>query len=149
MLAFRDVYDRWPRWFLKSRVRAIVVAAALALPLPCSSEELGRLDVIMKPFETSGQVDPELAKSLWSQLAQSIERHSDFRIAAGGSAYYYLEGRMSSDGKRQFVALQLFKAKTDRAIWLQNYDYRGMSADRMATDVIEALSSVTRSDTWN
>ncbi len=103
----------------------------------------------MKPFETSGQVDPELAKSLWSQLAQSIERNSDFRIAAGGSAYYFLEGRMNSDGKRQFVTLQLFKAKTDRAIWLQNYEYRGMSADRMATDVIEALSSVTRSDTWN
>jgi hypothetical protein len=126
----------------------MVVAAALALPLPCSSQELGRLDVIMKPVETSGQVDPELAKSLWNQLAQSIERNSDFRISAGGSAYYYLKCRMSSDGKRQFVTLQLFKAKTDRALWLQNYDYRGTSADRMATDVIEALLSVTRSDTW-
>jgi TolB-like protein len=103
----------------------------------------------MKPFETSGQVDPELAKSLWGQLAQSIERNSDFRIAAGGPAYYYLVGRISSDGKLQFVTLQLFKAKTDRALWIQNYDYRGMSADRMAIDVIEALSSVTRSDTWN
>ena len=117
---------RGPKWFLNSRVRAIVLAAALALPLPCFSQELGRLDVIMKPFETSGQVDSELAKSLWSELAQSIERNSDFRIAAGGSAYYYLQGRMSSDGKRQFVTLQLFKAKTDRALWLQNYDYRGI-----------------------
>ena len=134
---------------MKSRICAIVAAATLALPLPCSSQVLGRLDVIMKPFETSGQVDPELAKSLRSQLAHSIERNSDFRIAAGGSAYYYLKGTMSSDGKRQFVTLQLIKAKTDRALWLQNYDYRGISADRMATDVIEALSSVTKSDTWN
>jgi hypothetical protein len=32
---------------------------------------------------------------------------------------------------------------------MQNYDYRSVSADVMATDVIEALSFVPKTDTWN
>ena len=103
----------------------------------------------MKPFEAVGEADPEFAKSLWQQLAQAIERKSDFRVASGGSAYYYLKGQVLSDEKRHLLTLQLFKAKTDRALWLQNYDYRRATADSMATDVIAALSSVPSSDTWN
>lgn len=103
----------------------------------------------MKPFEAVGEADPEFAKSLWQQLAQAIERKSDFRIASAGSAYYYLKGQVLADGKRHLVTLQLFKAKTDRTLWLENYDYRRTTADSMATDVIAALSSVPSTDTWN
>lgn len=129
--------------------RVLLAATLLALPVPCVAQALGRLDVVMKPFEAVGEADPEFAKSLWQQLAQAIERRSDFRVASGGSAYYYLKGQVLSDEKRHLLTLQLFKAKTDRALWLQNYDYRRISADSMATDVIAALSSVPSSDTWN
>jgi hypothetical protein len=134
---------------LTARICALFVATLLALPAPCVAQALGRLDVVMKPFEAVGEADPEFAKSLWQQLAQAIERKSDFRIALGGSAYYYLEGQLLADEKRHLVTLQLFKAKTDRTLWLGNYDYRRTTADSMATDVIAALSSVPSTDTWN
>jgi len=134
---------------LRPQVCALFVATLLALPVPCVAQALGRLDVVMKPFEAVGETDPEFAKSLWQQLAQAIERKSDFRIASGGSSYYYLKGEVLTDGKRHLVTLRLFKAKTDRTLWLENYDYRRTTADGMATDVIAALSSVPGSDTWN
>jgi hypothetical protein len=135
--------------FLKALVCSLVAAALLAPPSPCISQELGRRDVIMKPFETMGQADPEFAKVLRHNLAQAIERNSDYRVAPGGSAYYYLKGQVLSDGKRHILSLRLFKAKTDRMLWLENYDYRTITADMMARDVIAALSSVPNSDTWN
>jgi hypothetical protein len=54
-----------------------------------------------------------------------------------------------ADGKRQLLTLQLFKTKTDRMLWLGNYDYSRTSADIMATDVIAELSSLSHSDTWD
>lgn len=138
---------RWPR--PPRAIATMLLAAWLMPPTPVYSQALGRLDVIVKPFETAGDADPEFAKTLWQQLTQAIERRSDFRVATGGSAYHYLRGRVLADGKRQLVTLQLFKAKTDRVIWLGNYDYRRVSADTMAQDVIAALSSVSNADTWD
>ena len=100
-------------------------------------------------FEAQGEADPDFTKTLWRDLARAIERKSDHRVATGGPAYYYLKGQVLADGKRHLATLQLFKAKTDRLIWMQNYDYRSVSADVMATDVIEALSFVPKTDTWN
>lgn len=77
------------------------------------AQALGRLDVVMKPFPAAGEADPEVAKSLWQQLAQAIERKTGFRIASGGSAYCYLKGQVLADGERHLVTLRLFKAKTD------------------------------------
>lgn len=134
---------------LRSRICALLVSTLVALPVPCAAQEFGRLDVVMYPFEAVGEADPEFVKTLWRQLAQAIERKSDFRVALGGPSYYYLKGQVLTDGKRQLVTLQLFKAKTDRKLWLANYDYRRTTADSMATDVIEALSSVPNLDTWN
>ena len=135
---------------MKPHIHALLVATLLvALPRPCVAQEFARLDVIIKPFEAVGKADPEFAKSLWQQLTQAIERKSDFRVALGGSAYYYLKGEVLTDEKRHLVTLQLFKAKTDRSLWLANYDYRRATADTMATDVIAALYSVPSSDTWH
>lgn len=113
----------------------------MALPAPCAAQAFGRLDVVMHPFEASGEADPEFAESLWQQLAQAIERKSDFRVARGGSADYHLEGRVLADEKRHRVTLELSEARTGRKLWLGNYDYRRATADRMATDVIEALTA--------
>jgi TolB-like protein len=131
------------------RICTILASALLALPLPCISQEFGRLDVIVKPFDVAGEADPEYAKTLWQQLTQAIERKSDFKVVVGGSAYYYLKGRVLADEKRRLLTLQLFKSKTDRMLWLGNYDYSRSTVDTMATDVIAELSALSNSDTWD
>jgi hypothetical protein len=128
------------------RISTLFVAAVLALPFHCVSQELDRLEVTMRPFEAVGKADPEFAKSLGRQLKQAIERRSEFRIAPGGPTPYYLKGQVFADGQRHFVTLQLLEAKTDRTLWVENYDYRGITADVMATDVIAALYSASGSD---
>jgi hypothetical protein len=140
-------WDPSPRWSVLAF--SLIAAAFLAASAPCLSQEAIRFDLVMKPFESQGEADPDFTKTLWRDLARAIERKSDHRVATGGPAYYYLKGQVLADGKRHLATLQLFKAKTDRLIWMQNYDYRSVSADVMATDVIEALSFVPQTDTWN
>jgi len=94
---------------MNMRICTFLVAAALALPVPCFSQELSRLYVTMKPLEAVGEVDPEFAKILSRNLMQAIERDSDFRIKSGGPTRYYLKGQVSSNKERQFVTLQLSK----------------------------------------
>ena len=128
---------------------SLIAAALLAAPAPCLSQEPIRFDLVMKPFEAMGEADAEFTKTLWRDLARAIERKSDHRVATGGPANYYLKGQVLADGKRHLATLQLFKAKTDRLIWMENYDYRSVSADAMATDIIDALSDVPNTDTWH
>lgn len=128
------------------RLRTLLAAAVLALPPPCISQELNRIAVIMRPFEAVGQADPEFAKSLSRQFMRAIEQNSDFRIASGGPARYHLKGEVFADGERHFVTLRLFEARTDRTLWVENYDYRSITADMMAADVIEELSTASRAD---
>lgn len=128
---------------------SLMAAALLAQPAPCLSQVPVRLDVVMKPFQAMGEADPAYAQSLRNSLARAIEDKSDHRITSSGSAYYYLKGQVLSDEKRHIVTLQLFKAKTDRMIWAESYDYRRVSADTMANDVIEALHDVPKTDTWD
>lgn len=128
---------------------SLLVAALLATASVCVSQEFGRLDVIVRPFEALGQADAEFTKALRQNLARAIENQSDYQVTSSGLAYYYLKGQVLSDEKRHTVTLQLFKAKTDRQIWIATYDYRRTTADAMATDVIDALYSVPHVDTWD
>ena len=130
------------------RICTFLVAAALAFPVPCISQELSRLYVSMKPLEAVGEVDPEFAKILSRNLMQAIERNSDFRIKSGGPTRYYLKGQVSANKERQFVTLQLFETHTNRMFWLQNYADRDIAADLMAEDVIAELSAALASDNW-
>ena len=134
---------------MATRVCTLVAAAFLLSPLSSFAQEFARNDVIVKPFEVMGEADPEYAKVLWQQLARAIEDQSDFRVMTSGGAYYYLKGQVLSDGKRHIITLHLFKAKTDRQLWVGNYDYRRTTADTMATDVIDALYSLPQTDTWD
>ena len=130
------------------RVSALLAVAVLALSSPCTAQEFDLLAVTMKPFEVLGQADPEFARSLSSQIMRAIERNSDFRVAPGGPTPYYIKGEVLTDDKRHFVTLRLFEGRTDRMLWLENYDYRGVSADLMAEDVVEALYEAVASNTW-
>jgi hypothetical protein len=126
----------------------LLAAALLALTLPCVAQELDRFSVTMKPFDTSGQVDPEFAETLSRQLMRAIEETSDFRIVPGGPTRYYLKGRVFADEKRHFVSLELHEAQTGRVHWLENYDYRSITPEMMAEDVVEELTAALRSDAW-
>ena len=107
---------------MNMRIRTLLVAAVLALPLAGASQELSRFNVAMKPFEANGQVDAEFAETLSRQLVRAIEQRSDFRIVPGGPTRYYLKGQVFADEKRQFVSLQLHEAQTGRMFWLEQYD---------------------------
>jgi hypothetical protein len=128
------------------RICAFLAAAVLALPAPCFSQELSRLNVTMKPLEAVGDVDPEFSRILSRNLMQAIERNSEFRIASGGPTRFYLKGQVSADKERHFVTLQLSETHTNRVLWLQNYDDRGINAGLMAEDVIAELYSALTSD---
>lgn len=129
-------------------VSAFLLATALALSFPCSSQAFRRLDVVMKPFEAIGGADPELAVSLSRQLMQAIERRSDFRVTTAGAADYYLKGEVSINKKQQFVTLRIFEAWTDRMVWIGNYERRNTSTDKMADEVVTALSFASPPDAW-
>lgn len=133
---------------MNPRAITLLLFAILAFSVPCVSQELNRLDVAMRPFEAVGQADPEFVESLSLQLMRAIERNSEFRISPGGPTIYYLKGQVFTDGKRHSLTLQLIKARTDRTLWLENYDYRGVDVDMIATDVITALLSASPSDVW-
>ena len=128
------------------RICAFLAAAVLALPAPCFSQELSRLNVTMKPLEAVGEVDPEYAKILSRNLMQAIERNSVFRVTSGGPTRFYLKGQVSANKERQFVTLQLSETHTNRVPWLQNYDDRGINTGLMAEDGIAELYSALASD---
>lgn len=130
------------------RLSALLAGAMLMLALPCTSQELSQLNVAMKAFEAAGDVDSGYAESLSQQLMQAIEQRSDFRIVSGGPTRYYLKGQVVADDKRHFVTLQLFDSRTNRMIWLANWDYRGTTAYQMAADVIAELSAAMNSQDW-
>lgn len=130
-------------------IRPVLAVVLLATSSVCLSQAMVRFDIVMKKFETAGQADPDFTQILQDNLARAIESNSDYRVVSGGAAHYYLRGRAMSDGKRDILTLQLFRAKTDRIVWVQNYDYRKVNAGTMANDVLDALSFVPNDDTWN
>ena len=130
------------------RACALLAAAALMLPSPCISQELSRLNLIIKPFEAVGQAEPEFAKTMSRQLMQAIERRSDFRVVSGGPTRYYLKGQILADDKRNLVTLQLFESQSNRSLWLENYDYRSVTADEMADDVVAELLEALGPEAW-
>jgi TolB-like protein len=127
---------------------ALLAAAALLFPSACISQELSRLNLSMKPFEAVGQAEPEFAKTLSRQLMQAIERRSDFRVVYGGPTRYYLKGQVLADDKRSLVTLQLFESQSNRSLWLENYDYRSVTADEMADDIVAELLEALGPEAW-
>lgn len=130
------------------RLSTVILAALLAFSLPCASQEIRRLDFTVKPFEAMGEADPEFVETLSNQLMGSIERRSDFHVSASISAPYYLKGQVTADKKRQMITLQLFESRTDRVVWVGNYDQRRTTVDMMADDIIEAMTYASPSDVW-
>jgi len=55
-----------------------------------------------------------------------------------GSVYAEIAG---AETGRAYVALQLLNVETSERLWFENYDYRGIGADRMARDILAYLKS--------
>lgn len=131
-----------------TRLRMLVVAALMLLPLPCVPQAPDPFAVAMRPLEAMGETDPEYATFLSSDLMRAIERRSDYRIVKGGPTRYLLKGQVLTDDKRHLVTLQLFETSTNRILWLENYDYRRTSADAMAEDVVDELYAASNFNAW-
>jgi TolB-like protein len=56
------------------------------------------------------------------------------------SVRYLIQGVVySEDGGRHFLSLKVVDAQSGKTVWSDNYDYRGISPDMIAPDVIEVL----------
>jgi hypothetical protein len=98
--------------------------------------------VAVSAFETLGHAQPTAAQKMAVDLAAALD--ADPRIEARTEGEdsdlprdYILKGSMYADaeGGRAFVALQLLDARTAKRMWSENYDYRGIGADLIATDI--------------
>jgi len=67
---------------------------------------------------------------------------------SGGPTRYYLRGQILADDKRNLLTLQLFDSQSNRSLWIENYDYRSVTADEMADDVVAELLEALGPEAW-
>src|SRR5262245_51483772 len=131
-----------------SRFVGATVAAALVLSACHSVKSSERTEIVIavSAFETLGDAQRTVADDMAANLAAALsaDSHIKARAETGASSSpldYILKGSVYSEGQRAFVALQLMDAKTTKRVWSENYDYRGIGADQMATEIRTYLRS--------
>jgi TolB-like protein len=99
------------------------------------------------PFEIQGNATSEVANSMSQRLRELLDGDSRIEVAPAGAeplqqrVQYLVRGIVyAGEGNRAFISLQLSDAKSGLALWSENYDYRGISADMIAPDIIEAIT---------
>jgi hypothetical protein len=102
--------------------------------------------IIVAVFEAMADAPAAIVKAMPSDLATVLDAHPAFEAQTHGErseppAAYLLNGQVYAEGQRAFVALQLLDAKTSKVIWFENYDYRGISAEMMARDILRYLEA--------
>ena len=124
---------------------ALVAASVSAQPSPRQAS------IVAAPFEVLGEAPAALAESMRRDLAAALDL--DPCIAARADredtmppAIYMLKGSVyaeiaGAETGRAYVALQLLNVETSERLWFENYDYRGIGADRMARDILAYLKS--------
>jgi hypothetical protein len=118
------------------------VAASLVLPA-CHSikpSEPAETVIVVSAFQILGDAQPTTAQDIAINLAAALDAdpHIEARTETAisrPSRDYLLTGSVYAEGPRAFVALQLVDAKTSERVWSENYDYRGIGADRMAAEI--------------
>ena len=126
------------------------VAATLALS-SCHSIDLSTSSgslVVVSAFETQSEAQPAVARKMEDGLAAALNqgpclKARTSRQGATLGAAYILNGSVYAEGERAFIALRLVDARTARTVWLENYDYRGISAGMMADDILRYLHDAT------
>jgi TolB-like protein len=103
--------------------------------------------VAFLPFEIQGNATSEVANSMSQRLRELLDGDSRIEVAPAGAeplqqrVQYLVRGIVyAGEGNRAFISLQLSDAKSGLALWSENYDYRGISADMIAPDIIEAIT---------
>ena len=118
--------------------------AGSASAQPSSSDQVS---IVVAPFEVHADAPAALVESMRSDLAASLDldpcvaARTD-REGSERSSNYILRGSAYAEGGRAFVALQLVSAETAEMLWFENYDYRGISADMMARDILRFLKAI-------
>ena len=111
---------------------------------PSSSDQAS---IVVAPFEVLADAPAALAAAMRTDLAATLDL--DPCIAAGTDredpergAKFILRGLVYAEAGRAFVALRLENAETAERLWFENYDYRGISADSMARDILRYLKAI-------
>jgi hypothetical protein len=99
------------------------------------------------PFEVFADAPPAIVESLRRDMAATLDLdpcitartdHEDPELAAN----YTLTGSAYAEAGRAFVALQLLDSATSERLWFENYDYRGITAEMMAKDILRYLRTM-------
>jgi hypothetical protein len=125
------------------------IAASLAV-LGCRSVDPAEptRSIVVSAFETLGHAQPTAAQEIAVNLAAALDAlpHIEARTEGENSDVprdFIVKGSMYADaeGGRAFVALQLLDTRTAKRVWSENYDYRGIGADLMASDIRRHLEA--------
>jgi len=120
-------------------IRAFIVVSPLIWVPITLAAEAGPVDVLILPFEISGDADPAFAQSAHQKLSSAVANHHRIEVLAQGEAAYHVKGHVHADNMRHFVGLTLLVAGTGKVLWFENFDYVGITPEMMAEDLIQAL----------
>jgi hypothetical protein len=126
-------------------IRAFIAVSPLIVAPIAMAEEPGPVDVLIFPFEISGDADPAFAHFAHQRLSNAVAIHPRFQVPAHGEAAYHVKGHVHADNMRHFVGLMLLDAGTGKVLWCENFDYLGITPEMMAEDLIQALKAAPQS----
>jgi TolB-like protein len=104
-------------------------------------------DVLVTSFDILADAPVAIAQAMPSDIAETldadpcVEARAE-RAVSEISPKYILGGSVYAEGQRAFVALRLMDANTSELVWSENYDYRGITAEMMARDILLFLRAL-------
>ena len=129
----------------------VSIVALVAVSVSAQQSSGRQASIVVAPFGVLGEAPAALAESMRRDLAAALDLDPCIAARADredpvppanyilrGSAYVEIAG---AETGRAFVALQLVDVETSERLWFENYDYRGIGADMMASDILAYLKS--------
>jgi TolB-like protein len=122
---------------------ATLIITSCASSQPLSSEQVS---IVVAPFEVLGDAPVTLAESMRRDLAARLDlapcvaARTD-REDSKPSANYVLRGSAYAEGQLAHLSLQLADTATSERLWFEAYDYRGITAEMMADDIVSYLKT--------
>lgn len=124
----------------------VVLTAVFSLSVRSESEAVPPQEqepvlVAFMPFELEGSATAEVARSMSERLKEPLDADPRIELApADVGPQYLIKGVVyAGEGNRAFISLLLLDGKSQGILWCENYDYRGINADMIAPDIINAV----------
>jgi TolB-like protein len=125
------------------------------------SPEQSRILVALIPFELSGEAPAHVANSIMEKVIATLRADQRLDVVSGVnlesilesnralghsdaeySVIYLIKGWAYAEGALKLAGLKLLDAQTGDMLWFGNYDYRGITGEMMAADLLKCLRSM-------